>query len=527
MADYNIGKAFERIENELIASMIRNMKKHAEWEDDEGFQWEQWQAVQLKELAAYRKRNKELFGGEFKKINKHLEEAIRKAREEGSMQQELELLKMVRTGRFKKPKITKGMAETNAEFFKMNDRKMEALINATVSDMEKAETAILRMANDKYRKMIFDAQVYANSGAGTYEKAVDMATRDFLAAGLNCVEYKNGARHTLKDYAEMALRTASKRAYLTGEGEKRKEWGISTVIMNKRGNPCPQCLPWVGKILIDDVWSGGSTNGISPQTGIKYPLMSDAVSAGLYHPNCRDVHTTYFEGISTPPDDTFTKAEIKEIEAVNKAEAKKQYAKRQAEKFGRLAEYSLDKDNAKKYDILRSQWGEKAKNILAETKLKYPAHMKMSTGDVPLTDDDVYAINLYISSMSYVLNDILRKELPLGDEETRLIRSIDGAILKLPKYEGIVYRSVSSQMIEDLDKFNDLHQEGKVVNYAAYTSTGTVVYDETMDLQFIIKSKSGRDLREFNPNEQEILFRRGTFFAVVKREGNTIWMEEL
>lgn len=132
--------------------------------------------------------------------------------------------------------------------------------------MEKAETAVLRMANDQYRKVIFNAQVYANSGAGTYEKAVDMATKDFIAAGLNCVEYANGSRHTLADYADMAIRTASKRAYLQGEGQKRQEWGISTVIMNKRGNPCPKCLPFVGKILIDDVWSGGSSKGrtISP-----------------------------------------------------------------------------------------------------------------------------------------------------------------------------------------------------------------------------------------------------------------------
>lgn len=46
-------------------------------------------------------------------------------------------------------------------------------------------------------------------------------------------------------------------AYLQGEGEKRQEWGVTTVIMAKRGNPCPKCLPFVGKVLIDDVWSGG------------------------------------------------------------------------------------------------------------------------------------------------------------------------------------------------------------------------------------------------------------------------------
>ena len=88
---------------------------------------------------------------------------------------------------------------------------LEALIKATMDDMEQAEIAVLRMANDQYRKVIYNAQVYANTGAGTYEKAVDMATEDFVKAGLNCVLYANGARHTLADYADMAIRTASKR----------------------------------------------------------------------------------------------------------------------------------------------------------------------------------------------------------------------------------------------------------------------------------------------------------------------------
>lgn len=106
----------------------------------------------------------------------------------------------------------------------------------------------------------------------------DMATRDFLKAGINCIEYANGSRHTVKDYARMAIQTASKRAYLTGEGEMRQSWGISTVIMNKRANACPKCLPFVGKVLIDDVWSGGDASDGN------YPLMSSAIAAGLYHP---------------------------------------------------------------------------------------------------------------------------------------------------------------------------------------------------------------------------------------------------
>lgn len=130
-----------------------------------------------------------------------------------------------------------------------------ALLKATSSDMQKAEKAVLRRANDQYRKIIFNAQVYAATGAGTYEKAVDMATKDFLSAGIDCIEYANGSRHTIADYADMAIRTASKRAYLQGEGTKRQEWGLHLVIMNKRGNPCPKCLPFCGKILMGYVFA--------------------------------------------------------------------------------------------------------------------------------------------------------------------------------------------------------------------------------------------------------------------------------
>ena len=97
-----------------------------------------------------------------------------------------------------------------------------------------------------------------NTGAVTYEKAVDIACKDMLNAGLNCVEYKNGARHTLVQIdADMAVKTANKRAYLRGEGEKRAEWGVSLVVVNSRQGGCPDCAKYIGKVFIDDVYSNG------------------------------------------------------------------------------------------------------------------------------------------------------------------------------------------------------------------------------------------------------------------------------
>lgn len=351
--EYDIGAAFQAIENELIASMLRNMKDHKLDEADEGKQWSMWQTEQLKALEKYKQQNQKKYAGKFRDINTKIEALIRHSRIEGNMQQETEILNAIKSGFRGAKRISTG---GTAEFFRLNDRKLEALIKATISDMEKAETAVLRMANDQYRKIIFNAQVYANTGAGTYEKAVDMASKDMLAAGLNCVEYKNGARHTLADYADMAIRTASKRAYLQGEGEKRQEWGISTVIVNKRGNPCPKCLPFCGKVFIDDVWSGGS------QKDGRYPLLSSAVAAGLYHPRCRDSHTTYFPEISTA-DDAWTKEELEKVDLENRTEAKQQYAKRQAEKFRRLAENSLDEDNKRKYQVRMGEWEKARENF--------------------------------------------------------------------------------------------------------------------------------------------------------------------
>lgn len=351
MNEYDITAAFKVIENELIASMIRNMDRHRAEETAEGYEWSMWQAEQLKALEKYKRDNQKKYKKQFQKINGEIDLLIRQARETGNMQQEIKILEAIKKG-FPTKKISKGMA---GEFFRLNDRKLEALIEATTHDMEKAETAILRKAEDDYRQAIYNAQVYANTGAGTYEKAVDMATKDMLSRGLNCVQYVNGARHTLADYADMAIQTASKRAYLQGEGEKRQEWGIATVIINKRGNPCPKCLPFCGKVLIDDVWSGGPEDGVDLETGKKYPLMSYAISCGLYHPRCKDSHTTYFPGISTA-DDTWTKEELEAIGQEYETEQKQQYAKRQEEKYERLAKYSLDVENQKKYAKRQAQW---------------------------------------------------------------------------------------------------------------------------------------------------------------------------
>lgn len=358
MSDYNIKEAFERIENELIDSMMRNFSRHRAEETKEGYNWTQWQAEQLKSLEEYRKHNAKKFGKRFKTINSKVEEMIRTAKADGNASQEAEILEAVKDG-FKAPK--KPSAHSTAEFFKVNDRKLDALIKSTTDDLKRAETAVLRMSNDKYRKAIFNAQVAMNTGAVTYEKAVDMACKDMLNAGLNCVEYKNGARHTLSDYADMAVKTANKRAYLRGEGEKRAEWGVSLVVVNSRQGGCPDCAKYIGKVFIDDVYSNGK------KSDGNYPLLSTAIKNGLFHPRCKDSTSTYYPELDDL-DAPLSEDEIKELDRQRGIEEKQQYAQRQAERFDRRAEYSLDEDNKRIAQTRADEWHDRADMLEEKAK---------------------------------------------------------------------------------------------------------------------------------------------------------------
>ncbi len=358
MSDYNIREAFEKIEDELINSMMRNFSRHRAEETKEGYNWTQWQAEQLKSLEEYRKHNAKKFGRRFKTINGKVEEMIRTAKADGNASQEAEILEAVKDG-FKAPK--KPSAHSTAEFFKVNDRKLDALIKSTTDDLKKAETAVLRMSNDKYRKAIFNAQVAMNTGAVTYEKAVDMACKDMLNAGLNCVEYKNGARHTLSDYADMAVKTANKRAYLRGEGEKRAEWGVSLVVVNSRQGGCPDCAKYIGKVFIDDVYSNGK------KSDGNYPLLSTAIKNGLFHPRCKDSTSTYYPELDDL-DAPLSEDEIKELDRQRGIEEKQQYAQRQAERFDRRAEYSLDEDNKRIAQTRADEWHDRANTLEEKAK---------------------------------------------------------------------------------------------------------------------------------------------------------------
>lgn len=358
MADYDVSQAFKRIENKLIDSMMRNLERHRAEELEEGFNWEQWQAIQLKEMERFRIENPKRFGGDFSEINKRAGDAITTTYGTAETKEERKLLEQIKKGKLKPP--TGEMDEARLSFFGINEGRINALMDATKADFVRGEQAMLRTANDEYRKVIFNAQMYSASGAATYEQAVDMATKDFLQKGINCIVYKNGARHTMQDYSRMALKTAQKRAYLMGEGNARDKYGIHTVRVNSRTNACPLCVKWLNRVLIDDVYASGTEQEAREA---HVPLLSEAMDEGFLHPNCKDVYSTYIEGISEPAK-PWSKKEIQEITEKYNEEQKIQHAEDMAESYNRMAKYSLDPANQARYQARADEWSARADALM-------------------------------------------------------------------------------------------------------------------------------------------------------------------
>lgn len=485
--EYDIKKVMEEIELQLISSMKRTLWSHKEDEKAKGFDWPQWQALKIKQFEDYKKANKEIFHNNTKGLNRYLYKHIKKQFKEGASRTNKEAIK---SGSIKKED-----SQLGGSFFGLNHRKLDALIKSTKTDMKDVKYATLRMANDQYRQIIYKAQVFANTGAGTVKQAIDMASKDFLTRGFNCIEYKNGTRHNIADYCDMAIRTANKRANLMGEGEMRKKLGNSLVYVSKHGGACDKCTPWEGRVYIDDVWSGGTEkNG-------EYPLLSTAIEGGLFHPRCHHGVSTYYEGINDEPEEV-TQAKHKH----NEEDKYTQYLQQRQNQYQRLVAGSLLPENVLNY-----------KNKANELQ------KQIESSKIGLSNEEQYAVNQYISSESYKINETLRNNIKLTDEQKKKRNNLDSALNKCNNYNGNIVRVLEIKDKELLKDFLKKNKIGKIENWKEYLSfSDKESYNKNANIKIYVNSTRAKDIRKYNETESEILYQRNSKFItknIVKQNG--------
>ncbi len=299
----DIAKIFEEIELKLIASLKRNLSRHKAWEKEEGFKWSAWQAEKLKNMERFRRENQGILGEYTDVIDRETRTLMQEEFKEGEelVNSQLEELKG------EMPEAKESDLVTSDNFFGVNQKKMHTLMN-DITQLEKdVSSAALRMTDDIYRQTLNKVQLSMGTGSTSLQEAIDSAVKDFLDKGINCIEYKDGRRVNIADYVRMALRTTSTRATLQGEAKRRTELGYDTVLVSQYSACSDTCLSWQGRVYIDDVftvWEGeiNGDRGKSNYCGKWFTLLSVAIRAGLFHPNCRHTMSTWIDGVSSKPE---------------------------------------------------------------------------------------------------------------------------------------------------------------------------------------------------------------------------------
>lgn len=482
MNEYDIVKIFREMETDLLNSMSRTMKKHMKDEDIEGINWTQWQSEQLKALQEYRKRNSNILEKYDERTISNLETLLRTSYNEEALEQEREILQAIVDGARVNPskdikdklknikgKTTKdkvsNVLESNGTFFKINDKKLNALINASKGEIKDATKNILRYQDDVYRQVIFKAQVYSNTGIKTVYQAVDMATKDFLSRGITNITYKNGAKVNIESYAELCIRTANKKAKLEGEGQVRDEWNEHLVLCSQYGACSTLCLPWQGRIYIDDVYSSGEADK-------KHPLLSEAIQGGLFHPNCRHTISTFFEDINSIP----KRLDETQVSEHNKLEQQQRYNERQIRKYERLMNGSLDEENKRKYERKWLEWKNRNNAFIKANK---DVLRRDEWRETTLLKDNIKPIEdipSLFSSEPMPIGEILEKieapKKPLLERLKDKNIEIEGRF----GFDGDGNREYILEQIDDLSNRYDLNH--KLTLRSRYSDNDTAAYHE-------------------------------------------------
>ncbi len=398
--DGYIADLYRQIEIELISSMKRNLALHIAEEQVTGIKYPQWQAVKLKELKRFQRENARIIGRKTKGLSKEVSEHMQGELKEGSSHE----FKVYRDALGKGYKSAKKVKDS---FFKVDDEKVKGMIKALNNDLSTANNAMFRMANDTYRQVIYKYSFFMANGTYTHKKAYDAAVKDFLERGINCIEYKDGRRVNIADYCRMAVRTASQRAYMTGQGEVRKSLGNPLIIITKHNTSCKLCKPFERKVLIDDVYSGGT------RADGEYMLLSEAMEEGLYHPNCRHGSDTYYREREEFFEEYYKTHKEPETVVYEGEENNLAHIENMVQKYRRLSEGSVDEEDVSKYQILLDEWqGKKDDSV---DRLNKNDKVSEETGTViskSRTNDD--AVH-YIGKIDRTIYNCITKDIITDD----------------------------------------------------------------------------------------------------------------
>ena len=421
-------------------------------------------------------------------------------------------------------------------FSRINTMQINLIIQNTVDSLTKAVNIVGRRYEDELRQAGLRAAALKGATGGTVRDMQKDLKKRLLGLDLRQpdgrlgVRYKNGKIVSIDTYAKMVARTTPAEAQNKAKLIQGEQWGYDLVRCTTHSPTCEICSRYQGRVYaLTREAANGKYKGPAGNP-LRFPLLYETALVKGYetiHPNCRHRFTIL-------PARAYSLKELAEMSQRSMApfvdnrsdEERKAYAKEQAVNRARnvdLREWKrlqtvLPESAPSTFSGFRSM---KRANSQRYQNLKadYRETLDKSFRSVILNDKEAAAVVEYVGGGSYTINAKLRDNIPLEDHELETVKQLDSALGKLPVYQGQVFRTLSFNDKTTAEEFVQDHIVGKEITYKAFTSSSVNSgYSETPHVVLKIKSLSGRDLRQYNEEEGEILFGRNTRFRIISAE---------
>ncbi len=505
---------YDEIELDIIKDMLTRLLSY---DDVQGTL--KWYLEKLNDLKSFKKSNQKLIHNNKKNIEKVLKSIVENA---GTKVDNFDRLEEY---------FNKGLIKKNPNSL-YNSASINNLISEAFKDsksiMDLINTTAIEGANKVYKNIINKAYIETGSGIYTYSESIRKALRNFAKEGIKTVNYVSGVSLTIESAIRRDVVTRVNKLVGDCEIEHAKELDTNLVYVDQHLGARIRTKYMKHDYEAHDEWQGKKYMIVGSNE--EYPNLYEKTGygemLGLKGINCYHHMRPTWEWEKIPD-------RIDEIENKEKYELlqKQRVYERNIRSLKRekiVAKETDDKEYFSKVNKKIKSINEDFDKWLKNNKLTRDYNREYISNELikPLKKDNWFNhltfqeqrdLKEYISSGSYKINESLYNRRKLTEEQISFRDSLDNALSKVPKYQGEVNRSVNIESQEQLNSILSIFNNNeRIGSWGAYISSSKKTYDEDMLLQFIIKSKNGRDLSTLNDEGGgEILFGRQTKFRYI------------
>ena len=410
---------------------------------------------------------------------------------------------------------------------------MSATIEKTAGNLQNLVMTTAIATQTQFYNAMNVAYMEVSTGVKSYSQSILDAIDNISSQGA-VITYPSGRKMSLESAVRMNIITGVNQTCGKLQELRADEVGWDLMELTAHSGARPEHASWQGKIV-----SRSGQKGYLSLDDIGY-----GTATGFKGVNCRHDWYPYYKGSSR----TYTEKQLKEWQNEKVTYNGKEYSKYDATQIQRKIERQIRQDKKdiaglqgvltsnnkndkliedtkvqlinkqnklKQHNAILNDFVEQTNSQKDYTRLYVGRNKSKVANNKEINNNEKYALNSYISSESYKINEALRNNTELSDEQKQIINNLDNALNKCKKYNGNVVRVLDIKDKKDLNKFIRQNQKGQEITFNEYLSfSNKSSYNEKANIIIYTVSKSGKDIRKYNPKESEILYSRNSKFFV-------------